>query len=101
MKKYFIMICLAGAIALPPICPAHAKYHHGNGLVAAAIGGAVAGLVGAVVNSTWNSNQTVIIEQPTYTYVRPMPYVIHTPIVVREPYYHHHHHVRHVRHHHR
>ena len=100
MKKYLIMFCLAGAIAFTPICPAHAKYHHGNGLVAAAVGGAVAGLVGAVVHSTLTPNRVVVVDQPTYAYMAPVPFVVHAPVVVRGPY-HHHHYVRHGRHHHR
>jgi len=99
MKKYFIIFCLAGAIAFAPICSASARYHHGNGLVAAAVGGAVAGLVGAVVQSSLNSSRTVVIEQPTYTYIEPAPFIVHETVVMRGP--HHHRHAHHVRRHYR
>lgn len=99
MKKYFIIFCLAGAIAFAPVCPANAKYHHGNGLVAAAVGGAVAGLVGAVVQSSLNSSRTVVIEQPAYTYIEPAPFVVRETVVVRSP--HHYRPAHHIRHHYR
>ena len=93
LKKYSIMFCLAGAIAFAPVNSANAKYHHGDTLVAAAVGGAVAGLVGAVVQNTLPHTQTVIVEP---TYVEPAPVV-----VVREPYYYRPARpIRHVRHYH-
>ena len=102
MKKYFIIFCLASAIAFAPVSTANAKYHHGNGIVAAAVGGAVAGLVGAVVQSTLTPSRTVVVKQPTYTYVEPAPFVVRETVVVREPYHYRPvHHVRYVRHHHR
>ena len=100
MKKYFITLCLVSAIALTPVCSAHAKYHHhGNELVAAAVGGAVAGLVGAVMYNAVNTSPVVLVDQPRYAYVEPMPFVVHAPIIARAP--HPHHHVGHVRLHHR
>lgn len=100
IKKYSIVFCLAGAVALAPVSSANARYHHGDTLVAAAVGGAVAGLVGAVVQNTLNPSQTVVVEQPVY--VEPEPVVVRETVVVREPYYYRPvHHVRHIRHHYR
>ena len=99
MKKYFIIFCLAGAIAFAPVCPANARYHHGNGLVAAAIGGAVAGFVGTVAQNALNPTRTVYIEQPAYTYIEPAPFVVHETVVVRGPHYYRP--VHHIRHYHR
>ena len=101
IKKYFIVFCLAGAVALAPVCSANARsYHHGNTLVAAAVGGAVAGLVGAVVQNTLNPSRTVVVEEPVY--VEPEPVVVHETVIVREPYYHRPMRpVRHVRYHYR
>ena len=98
MKKYFVIFCLAAAVAFAPVNPANAKYHHGNGIVAAAVGGAVAGLVGAVMQSTLRPSRTVVVEQPVYTYVEPAPFVIRETVVLREPHYYRP--VHHVRHHH-
>lgn len=83
--KKSLIIALAGAIAFAPVCQANAKYHRGNTIVAAAIGGAVAGLVGAVVQDTLNPGRTVIVEQPAY--IEPAPVVIRETVVVREPHY--------------
>lgn len=96
IKKYSIVFCLTGAVAFAPVCSANARsYHHGDTLVAAAVGGAVAGLVGAVVQNTLNPVQTVVVEQPAY-YVEP------APVIIREPYYYRPvHPVKHVRYHHR
>ena len=94
------MFCLAGAVVLAPISSANARYHHGDTLIAATVGGAVAGLVGAVVNNTLNSNRTVVVEQPVY--VEPEPVVVHETVVVRQPYYYRPvHHIRHIKHHYR
>ena len=85
LKKYFIVFCLAGAIAFAPICPANARsHHHGDTLIAAAIGGAVAGLVGTVVQNTLNPRSTIIVNE----YVEPAPVVVHETVIVREPGYH-------------
>jgi len=100
MKKYFITLCLASAIALTPVCSAQAKYHHhGSGLVAAAVGGAVAGLVGAVMYNAVNTSPVVLVDYPRYAYVEPRPLMVHAPMMARAPYRHHH--GGHVRHHHR
>ena len=82
IKKYSILFCLAGAIVFAPVCSANAgSYHRGDRLIAAAVGGAMIGLVGAAVHNILASNRTVIIEEPAY--VEPAPVV-----VVREPHYH-------------
>ena len=101
IKKYAIMFCLAGVVALAPVSSANARYHHrGDTLVAAAVGGAVAGLVGAVVQNTLSSSRTVVVEQPIY--IEEEPLVVHETVVVRKPYYYiPTHHVRHIRYHHR
>ena len=100
-KKYFVMLCLAGAVAFAPVSSANARsYHHGDTIVAAAVGGAVAGLVGAVVQNTLNPTRTVVVEHPAY--VEPDPVVIRETVIVRDPYYYRPMHpVKHVRHHHR
>ena len=89
IKKHAIVFCLASAVAFAPICPANAKphHHHGNAVVAAAVGGAVAGLVGAVVQSTLTPTRTVVIEEPLYV-VEPEPVVVRETVVIREPRHH-------------
>ena len=94
MKKYLIMFCLAVAVALAPVSPANAKYHTGDRIVAAAIGGAMIGLVGAAMQNY----RTVYVEQPTYTYVDPVPFIVHETVALWEP--HHYRPAHHVRHHH-
>ena len=108
IKKYLIAFCLTGALAFAPVSQANARYHHGNTIAAAAIGGAVAGLVGAVVQDVLSpSSRTVVVEQPTYVveepvYIEPEPVVV-APVVVHRPhrYYRPVHPIRHVRHHYR
>ena len=104
LKKYSMMLCLAGAVAFAPVCPAYAKshhHHHGNAVVAAAVGGAVAGLVGAVVQSTLTPTRTVILEEPAYDVVEPEPMVIRETVIVREPRHHRPRPVRYARHYYR
>ena len=87
IKRYFAVLCLACSVAFAPVCPANARsHHHGDTFVAAAIGGAVAGLVGAVVQNTLNPDRTVVVEEPVY--IEPEPVVVRKTIVVREPYHH-------------
>ena len=104
MKKYLIMFCLAGAVALAPVNSANARYHHGTALVAAAVGGAVAGLVGAVVESSIHSGRVYVeypaYTYPAYTYIEPVPFVVHERVVMHEPH-HYYRPVHHVRHHYR
>jgi len=95
IKKSLIAVALGMAITLAPVCQASARYHHHNNIATAAIGGAVAGLVGAVVYDVLNPNRTVIVEQPTY--VETEPVFVRETVVVREPYYRPVYPVRHVR----
>ena len=99
IKKYFAVFCLAGAVAFAPVCSANARsYHHADTLVAATVGGAVAGLVGAVVQNALTPTRTVVVEEPVY--VESEPVVVRETVVIREPYHHRPMHpVRHVRHH--
>ena len=83
-KSLFAAV-LGIAIAFAPICQAHARYHHRHTVAAAAIGGAVAGLVGAVVQNVLTPTQTVVVERPVY--VEPEPVVVHETFVVQDPYY--------------
>ena len=85
IQKSLIAVALAGAVAFAPVCPANARYYHRNTIAAAAVGGAVAGLVGAVVQDVLNPSRTVIVEQPTYVVEEPV--VVRETVVVREPYY--------------
>ena len=85
IQKSLIAVALACAVTLAPVCQANARYHHGNTIAAAAIGGAVAGLVGAVVQDMLNPSRTVVVEQPTYVVEEPV--VVHETVVVHEPYY--------------
>ena len=80
LKKYCMVFCLAGALMCAPISANAKSYHHGNGLVAAAVGGAVIGLVGAVVHNALYPARTVVVSEPAY--IAPPPVV-----VVREPHY--------------
>lgn len=100
MKKYFIMSCLAAAVVLTPVCSAQARYHRGNELIAAAVGGAVVGLVGAVVHNTLAPARTLVVEPPVYTYMEPVPFIVREAVVWREPHYYRpvHHARRHYRH---
>ena len=99
LKKYSIVLCLAGAMAFAPVSSANAgSYHRGDRLLAAAVGGAVIGLVGAAVhNVLYHPNRTVVVEEPAY--------IETAPIVVVRPVYHHRpvrvaRHTRHHRRHH-
>ena len=99
LRKYSIVFCLAGAVVCAPVCSVNAKtYHHRDGLVAAAVGGAVVGLVGAVAHHILHPNPAVVVAEPVY--VEPAPVVVHKTVVVRGPV-HHRPIVRPVRHHHR
>ncbi|MBQ3696196.1 MAG: hypothetical protein II938_04455 [Alphaproteobacteria bacterium] len=81
LKKYSILLCLAGALAFAPVSSANAKsYHRGDRLLAAAVGGAAIGLVGAVVGNILRPARTVVVEDAAY--IEPMPVV-----VVHEPHY--------------
>lgn len=94
LKKYSIVLCLAGAMAFAPVSSANAgSYHRGDRLLAAAVGGAVIGLVGAAVhNVLYHPNRTVVVEEPVY--------VAPAPIVIRPAYHHRPMRVaRHTRHH--
>ena len=98
LKKYTIMLCLVGAIAVAPVGSANAKsYHRGDALIAAAVDGAVIGLVGAAVNTVLAPSRTIVIEEPLY-----MAPVVRRPIAVRaRHYYRPVRPPRHVRYHHR
>ena len=74
-----------GCVCFSPICQANARPHHSDTIVAAAIGGAVAGLVGGVVQSAFIPSRTVVVEQPSYIVEEPV--VVRETVVVREPYY--------------
>lgn len=104
IKKSLIIVCLGGAIAFAPMSQADARSHRGDTIVAAAIGGAVAGLVGGVVQSAFNPTSTVVVEQPTIVsqpvYVEPEPVVV-APVIIHRPHryyrpvrYHRHHYYR-------
>ena len=95
IKRYSVVLCLASALTFAPVCSANAKsYHRGDSLVAAAVGGAVIGLVGAVVHNVLNANPAVVIEEPVY--------IAPAPVIVR-PSHHYRamHPARYVRHHYR
>ncbi len=87
LKKYFIVLPLVGALVFAPVCSANAKsYHRGDSLVAAAVGGAMIGLVGAAVHNILRPTETVVVEEPVY--VEQEPVVIHKTVVLHEPYHH-------------
>ena len=86
IQKSLIAVALTGLIAFAPLCQANARsYHRGDTIIAAAIGGAVAGLVGGIVQDTLNPGRTVVVEQPAYVVEEPV--VVRETVVVHEPYY--------------
>ena len=93
IKNCLIAFCLSSAIAVAPICQANARSHLGDAVIAAVVGGTVAGLVSGAVQNTYAAPATVV-SQPVYIEAEP---VVVAPVVVHRPRRHYVP-VRHVRH---